>query len=512
MKPEDIFDAITDIRDDQIEHAKPSRSRRWYVMPLAACLVLALIALPFLRAVSPGAQPLYTGTAQLAAARYPEAPKDPEIPESHDMPSSSGLPNGSPSPEPMPEADVDDGPYSDNGADGDDGIWADIEQGHAEYYENLETYTGRLAPFWTESAETFLTASQEQNLIFSPVSLYTILGMSAELCEGEPQREILELLQSPGIEDLRDSARRIWCASFSREDSSTCLLANSMWLSNSVDYKQPVLDILAENYFADSFRGDMGSPEYDRLHLEWLSEKTSGYLDGRLPELETDPSILMYLDSTLYFKGRWLDEFDPADNTEGTFHSAYMDQPCTFMRKTSEGFCYRGERFSAVTLHMFGAVEMLFVLPDEGFTTNELLADGEYKRFIATYLDFPGYWEKGVRAYINMSIPKFDVTSDMDMTLGLKKMGINGIFESGAGSFSPITDQDFSFTSVMNTCRMAIDEEGCEGASVILEPGAGATLPPEEEIDFTLDRPFLFTVIRGSGLPIYMGAVNRMAE
>ena len=28
MRPEDIFDAVTDIRDDQIEFAKPRRSRR----------------------------------------------------------------------------------------------------------------------------------------------------------------------------------------------------------------------------------------------------------------------------------------------------------------------------------------------------------------------------------------------------------------------------------------------------------------------------------------------------
>lgn len=486
MRPEDIFDAVTDIRDDQIEYAVPRRTAKRYLVPLAACIVLAVIAAPFLRARLPGASTLYTGTARLAAARYPQAGGDETA-----------------------------GPYSEGAEESsaEDGeLWAEIEQGHAEYYENLETYTGRLASFWTESAETFLTADKEQNLIFSPVSLYTILGMSAELCEGGPRDEILELLQSPDIADLRDSARRVWCASFSMEDSSACLLANSVWLSNSVDYKQPVLDTLAENYFADSFRGDMGSPEYDRLHLQWLSEKTNGYLDGRLPELESKPGTLIYLDSTLYFKGRWFDEFDPADNTEGTFHGTYMEQPCTFMHKTSEGFCFRGERFSAVSLGMFGAVDMLFVLPDEDTTTNELLTDEEYKSFIATYLDFPGYWEKGVHAYINMSIPKFDVTSDMDMTLGLKKMGINGIFQSGTGSFSPITDQDFAFTSVMNTCRFAVDEEGCEGASVILAPGEGATLPPEEEIDFTLDRPFLFTAVRGSGLPIYMGAVNRMDE
>ena len=71
MRPEDLFNAVTDIRDDQIEFAKPARSRRRYLVPMAACLALALIALPFLSSPSPVVQPLYTGSAQLARAEYP---------------------------------------------------------------------------------------------------------------------------------------------------------------------------------------------------------------------------------------------------------------------------------------------------------------------------------------------------------------------------------------------------------------------------------------------------------
>jgi len=78
------------------------------------------------------------------------------------------------------------------------------------------------------------------------------------------------LLKSPGIEDLRDSARQIWCASFSLEQS-TCLLANSLWLSNSVDYKQPVLDTLAENYFADR--------EMTQVKMNWSSTSNLFYIN-----------------------------------------------------------------------------------------------------------------------------------------------------------------------------------------------------------------------------------------
>lgn len=38
---------------------------------------------------------------------------------------------------------------------------------------------------------------------------------------------------------------------------------------------------------------------------------------------------------------------------------------------------------------------------------------------------------------------------------------------------------------------------------------AGAAAPPEEEMDFVLDRPFLFAITGADGLPLFVGVVNR---
>ena len=37
---------------------------------------------------------------------------------------------------------------------------------------------------------------------------------------------------------------------------------------------------------------------------------------------------------------------------------------------------------------------------------------------------------------------------------------------------------------------------------------AGAAEPPDEEIDFTLDRPFVFAITSQDGLPLFIGIVN----
>ena len=37
---------------------------------------------------------------------------------------------------------------------------------------------------------------------------------------------------------------------------------------------------------------------------------------------------------------------------------------------------------------------------------------------------------------------------------------------------------------------------------------AGAAVPPEKEVYFTLDRPFLFVLTSHDGLPLFTGVVN----
>ena len=38
---------------------------------------------------------------------------------------------------------------------------------------------------------------------------------------------------------------------------------------------------------------------------------------------------------------------------------------------------------------------------------------------------------------------------------------------------------------------------------------AGAAAPPKDEMDFVLDRPFLFAITGTDGLPLFVGVVNQ---
>ena len=74
-----------------------------------------------------------------------------------------------------------------------------------------------------------------------------------------------------------------------------------------------------------------------------------------------------------------------------------------------------------------------------------------------------------------------------------------GVIENADGVF---------LSKAEHAARVAIDEEGVTAAAYTVMMEAGAAEPPDEEIDFTLDRPFVFAITSQDGLPLFIGVVN----
>ncbi|MDR9824156.1 serpin family protein, partial [Vibrio sp. FNV 38] len=124
---------------------------------------------------------------------------------------------------------------------------------------------------------------------------------------------------------------------------------------------------------------------------------------------------------------------------------------------------------------------MWFILPDKNISAQELLYDEQVMDFILKGEE----WEKQKSLEVNETIPKFDVVSDIDLSQGLKNMGITDVFDSTISDFSPTTTDvdEISVTKASHSARVVIDEEGCVAtAFAVIFATSGAKLA-EEEID-----------------------------
>lgn len=360
--------------------------------------------------------------------------------------------------------------------------------------------------FVRASTGAMLESGNGGNFVYAPLNVYMALSMLAECTDGDSRAQILSLLRENSLEDVRAQAKMLWNANYCADGAVTSVLASSVWLDDGVNYVQKTLDTLAQSYYASSFSGEMGSDSYNKALQSWLNEQTGGLLKDQASGLEFTPETVMALATTIYYRAKWSEEFSKSQTSEDTFHADSGDITCEFMHRSDTGTYYWGEKFGAVNLPLRESGAMKLLLPDEGVTPEALLQDGEAMNFLLGGED----WENSKFLIVNLAVPKFDVSSDLNLNAGLQTLGVTDVFSDDTADFSPVIENaDGVFLSkAEHAARVAIDEEGVTAAAYTVMMEAGAAEPPDEEIDFTLDRPFVFAITSQDGLPLFIGVVN----
>lgn len=369
--------------------------------------------------------------------------------------------------------------------------------------------TSALEVFFARSAQTFLAQEPGENRVYSPLNVYMALSMLAQLTDGDSRGQILALLGSESMEELRKQAGDVWNSSYRDDGAVTSILASSLWLDKDVKFNQDTMDTLARDFYASSYRGEMGSDAFNRALQDWLNEQTGGLLEEQAGNIELDRDTILALATTVYFKAKWGYEFSKEKTSPQTFHTPGGDVETDFMHQRDSGTYFWGDRFSAVSQRFEEGGSMWFLLPDEGVSPEELLADKEAAEFLFAADKYE--WEKQKYLIVNKAIPKFDVSSQFDLGEGLRALGVTDVFDPAASDFSPMTrdvDGPIVLSKADHAARVVIDEEGCTAAAFTVMEAPGGDAPPEDEVDFVLDRPFLFCVTGDSGLPLFVGVVN----
>ena len=464
MRHKKLSEALNEISDRHILEATQRKHRPKWLMPLAAVLAVIILCLAVIN-------PL---VLQASAVSEASSPRITDLPDSSD--------------------------YQDRSL-----YRAAVETWQAERRNreaNTATILKSLTPFFREGSKEFLSGSE--NALWSPANAAIGLAMLTELTAGNSQTQLLELLGTDSVSSLRTGISDLWETAYCKDGRELCTLANSLWLEKGLEYKKETLNALSHYHYASVYRGDLGTSATDRAIGTWLNQNTGNMLKAHADNIRLSPETILALYSTLYLQSKWSDEFNASENTDGSFHAPAGDRTVTYMnKKLYQTNYYWGDTYGAVSLGLKNGCRMWFILPDEGLTTEDVLQDGQYPEMLLS-----PEWENGKYMKVNLSVPKFDVSQSRDLKEGLQSMGLTDIFSLSSADFSAITsDTPLCITSANQAVRVQIDEQGVKAAAYIEFPGAGAAQPPEEIIDFVLDRPFLF-VITNDRVPLVAGVVN----
>ncbi len=370
--------------------------------------------------------------------------------------------------------------------------------GDEDYYEEHRSW---LSSEPSVSAIIFadrmgMLLSAEENRVYSPLSLYLALAMLAESTDGASYTEIMTVLGQTQLEKLRAQTKTLWDMNYQNNGAYTSLLANSLWLQEGAPYSEQTVKRLAQDYFADVFAGDMGSAAYDAALRQWLNEKTGDLLTDEVSDKGFTEQTILSLVSTVYLAGRWANEFAPEQTAPDTFYSVNGEQAVDFMHQTAWQEVIEEKGYTALARPLCEGGRMIFVMP------NGELADLLEGDIVSEILLREESWES---EFVELSLPKFDIRAQIDLTQALTQAGVTTVFTDEA-DLSPLTEMDGFLSSATQDVRVAIDEEGVTAAALTELRLSGSGLPPEP-IPITVDRPFLFIITGLGDTPLFVGTV-----
>lgn len=395
--------------------------------------------------------------------------------------------------------------------DGPDADWQTYYNAYDEYYSAVMELRGGGIPegtrfavsdFAAKSTPLALAGQEGKNAAFSPVSLWAALAMLAPCAQGDSQNQLLSALGVAGQRELTDQVSRLWKGLYTNDGVSSLILSNSVWLNDSQqgEYVQATLDTLGRDYFAGVYTTPMGTAGADQAITDWVAKETNGLIGGNGPVVDTMPDTLLLLASSLYYKAAWVVPFDAEKTQEGDFTTASGETASAdFMHASLAGNFLKRDGYQAAALEtQLG--EMFFVLPEEGTAPEELLSDTSFLSSLSSGAADVQY------GMVDWSVPKFDLSADLDLMNTLKSLGITDLLDKDKADLSGLTSLDTFLTQAEQMTRVSVDEEGVEAAAVtIIADGMGGA--PDETCVMNLNRPFLF-VLRSQGVPLFVGVVN----
>ncbi|MBO4872146.1 MAG: hypothetical protein J5496_01885 [Lachnospiraceae bacterium] len=356
-----------------------------------------------------------------------------------------------------------------------------------------------------------LSEEDQQNAVMSPVNIFMATAMLAEVTGGQTRQEILNAMGVGSLSELRKQAAALWGMCYRDDGQEKLVLGNSLWLSNGLSYRESAVKSLAEHYYASSFRGQMGSEEYDQLLREWLSAMTGDLLKEQAASEHLDPNCVLALAGTIWLQTKWADMncFDPEQTADAVFHGARGDETVPFMHQESAAWeCWCGENYRMVRLST-GQGAAIFFLPDESVSVTEMMASPSFREYLANSNQGTVEGMSVIEAKVNLSVPKLDINATQDLIGSMKKLGMESCFDPKTADFSPLLDLPGTHVdAATQSSRLMMDEEGISAASYVLITAAG--YPPEEEIEINMviDRPFFLLVTGYAAIPLFAAVVN----
>jgi serpin B len=352
--------------------------------------------------------------------------------------------------------------------------------------------------------------SKADNLFFSPYSISVALAMTWAGARGKTELEMARVLHFTlpqadvprAFAGLEERLQEI-----EKRKNVQLSVANSLWCERKYSFRETFLELNRKHYRAEVRLVDfVANAEAARQEINaWVERKTQDKIRDLLKPDQVSPLTALVLCNAIYFKGKWLAQFDPkATKTEPFFVTPARTTNVPMMSQKLKFRCKVAADLVLFALPYTGKdLSLVVLLPKtlDGLDSLEnQLGSAKLQEWLSALADAP-------ESEATVFLPRFKLNCRLELKDDLVAMGMPSAFGPGADFSGMSRANDLFISAVVHQAFVDVNEEGTEAAAataVVMSRSASANRP----LVLRVDHPFVFLICeRQTGNILFLGRV-----
>ena len=345
---------------------------------------------------------------------------------------------------------------------------------------------------------------KDKNILISPLSIISALGMTANGADGQTKTQ-MEQVFGTDVDTLNDYLYAYITGLPDTKDNQINL-ANSIWIrdNNGLKVKSDFLKTTKTYYDSQVYQAPFDNKTKNQIN-EWVKKET----DGMIPKiLEKAPSkeAVMYLVNALSFDGKGAEPYRDFQLEDGIFTTQSGEkQDVSFMNDTLWGYIRLENAGGFSKSYRGGQYEFVALLPDKDITMEEFLKTLDGEKLMQS---LKNRQPKSVQT----KLPKFLTEYSSKLNDSLKALGMGDAFSPEKADFSKMASSkqgNIYINDVIHKTKIEVNEKGTKAAAVtMVEMNQETAMEEEEPEKIYLDRPFFYMIVdTEQNFPVFMGSL-----
>lgn len=342
---------------------------------------------------------------------------------------------------------------------------------------------------------------KQKNLILSPITVWTVLAVTAE---GAAQNTLYEIDNAIRLKSKDRVATRAefggiaqWLQA--KTDTIDLVKINAMFVDSNRLPEKDFSDTALKFYDTQMVALDFKKSE-DAANL--VNRVISNVTNGKIPKLVDSASFSdsqMVLTSALHFRGKWSFPFNSSNTAKMPFFAsegnAQIGEVNMMYNRHTYPFANIPELKARIIEIPYGnenRLSMLIMLPHPGVSLESMFSNFANVTLDTVFEELRISREDYGDDEVDCFIPRFKIESDLDMTPILKNsFGIRDLFDSYKARLPYMARTPLHISKVIHKAQIEVTEEGTVASGVTAAEFSNRF----GVIRFDANRPFTYMIV-----------------